>query len=60
MEDVQELYDLLGAELSHNYLEIRRKLPWSKERVDSALHWLLSQQLIGEISKKFLSYRVIS
>ena len=60
MEDVQELYDLLGAELSHNYLEIRRKLPWSKERVDSALHWLLNQQLIEEISKKFLSYRVIS
>ena len=59
MEDVQELYDLLGAELSHNYSEIRRKLPWSKERVDSALHWLLSQQLIEEVSKKFLSYRVI-
>ena len=60
MEDVQELYDLLGAELSHNYLEIRRKLPWSKERVDSALHWLLSQQLIEEVTKEFLSYCVIS
>lgn len=60
LEDVQELYDLLGAKLSLNYLEIRRKLPWSKERVDSALHWLLSQKLIEEVSKKFLSYRVIS
>lgn len=60
MEDVQELYDLLRADLRLNYLEIRRKLSWGKERVDSALHWLLSQQLIEEVPKKFLSYRVIS
>tara|TARA_B100000575_G_scaffold294556_1_gene311489 strand:+ start:15359 stop:17314 length:1956 start_codon:yes stop_codon:yes gene_type:complete len=60
MEDVQELYDLLGAKLSLNYLEIRRELPWSKEQVDSALHWLLSQQLIEEVFEEFLSYRVMS
>ena len=59
MEQVQELFDVMASEESLNYSEIREQLSWSKERVDSALHWLLSQQLIEEIPKELLSYRVI-
>ena len=59
MEQVQELFDVMATEESLNYSEIREQLSWSKERVDSALHWLLSQQLIEEIPKELLSYRVI-
>jgi superfamily II DNA helicase RecQ len=60
MEQVQDLFDLLGSEESLNYSEIRERLAWSKERIDSALFWLLSQQLIEEIPKELLSYRVVS
>ena len=31
-----------------------------QKRIDSALYWLLSQQLIEEIPKELLSYRVVS
>ncbi len=60
MEEVQELFDLVGSAESLNYSEIRERLSWSKERVDSAFHWLLSQQLMEEIPKELLSYRVVS
>ena len=60
MEQVQDLFDLLLNAESLNYSEIRERLSWSKERIDSALYWLLSQQLIEEIPKELLSYRVVS
>ena len=60
MEQVQDLFDLLLNAESLNYSEIRERLSWSKERIDSALYWLLSQQLIEDIPKELLSYRVVS